>query len=111
MIKVIFKEPGEIAKPILVKDFNDMKHHIIPDLFPEDSMVQAVPIFGNYWLLCDEEARLKTNPPAPNINVDFVVGNIILGNIIICRENDGDFTNVKDVHINKIIDWLKEVNI
>ena len=110
-MKVIFKEPGQIARPLLVKDFDDMKKYVIPDLFPENSMVQAVPIFGGYWLLCDEEARLKDNPPAPNVNIDFIVGGIVLGNIIICGEKDGDFASVQDYHVNKIIDWLKEVSI
>lgn len=110
-MKVIFKEPGEMAKPIFVEDFEDIKNYIIPDFFPEDRMVQAVPIFGNYWLLCDEEARLKERAILPNISVDFVVGNIILGNIIICGEKDGDFASVQDVHINNIIEWLQEVSV
>ena len=60
MNKFIMKRPGE--HPIIVecKDFDDIRRKLIPD-DPENGMVQAVPIMLDFWLLCDEEARIKNN--------------------------------------------------
>ena len=105
MNKFIMKRPGE--HPIIVecKDFDDIRRKLIPD-DPENGMVQAVPIMLDFWLLCDEEAKIKNNPPELNIITDMVVGQTILGNVMIVLEKDGDWVSIPDTIIPNIMQWL-----
>lgn len=107
MNKYVLKRPGENAIVIECKDFDDIRRKLIPD-DPENGMVQAVPIIFGYWLLCDEEAKIKNNPPELNILTDMVVGRTILGNVMIVFEKDGDWVSVPEDKIQSVMDWLNE---
>lgn len=114
MNKYIMKRPGE--HPIIVEceDFDDIRRKLIPD-DPENGMVQAVPIMLDFWLLCDEEAKIKANPPELNIITDMVIGQTILGNVMIVLEKDGDWVSIPETIAPNIMQWLdnqaKEVKI
>lgn len=111
MNNYVLKRPGEKSVIIQCKDFDDIRRKLIPD-DPENGMVQAVPIMMGYWLLCDEEARLKQNPPPINISTELVIGNTILGNVIIVAEdNNGEWVSIPDINIKPVMDWLDSLSV
>lgn len=110
MNNYILKRPGEKSIIVQCKDFDDIKRKLIPD-DPENGMVQAVPIMLDYWLLCDEEAKIKENPPPINIKTDMVIGKTILGNVMIVLEKDGDWISVPDVNMYNIMQWLDNLGV
>lgn len=105
MNRYVMKRPGEHPTLVECEDFDDIRRKLIPD-DPENGMVQAVPITLDFWLLCDEEAKIKKNPPELNIITDMVVGQTILGNVMIVLEKDGDWVSIPDTMIPNIMQWL-----
>lgn len=105
MNRYVMKRPGEHPTLVECEDFDDIRRKLIPD-DPENGMVQAVPIMLDFWLLCDEEAKIKKNPPELNIITDMVVGQTILGNVMIVLEKDGDWVSIPDTMIPNIMQWL-----
>lgn len=106
----VMKRPGEKSVIVECKDFDDIRAKLIPD-DPENGMVQAVPIMMDYWLLCDEEARIKKNPPQVNIKTDMVVGQTILGNVMIILQKDGDWVSIPDKNLGEIMQWLDNLAV
>ena len=105
MNRYVMKRPGEHPTLVECEDFDDIRRKLIPD-DPENGMVQAVPIMLDFWLLCDEEAKIKKNPPELNIITDMVIGQTILGNVMIVLEKDGDWVSIPDTMIPNIMQWL-----
>ena len=105
MNRYVMKRPGEHPTLVECEDFDDIRRKLIPD-DPENGMVQAIPIMLDFWLLCDEEAKIKKNPPELNIITDMVVGQTILGNVMIVLEKDGDWVSIPDTMIPNIMQWL-----
>lgn len=110
MNNYILKRPGEHPVIVQCKDFDDIRAKLIPD-DPENGMVQAVPIMLDFWLLCDEEAKIKKNPPKLNIKTDMVIGETILGNVMIVLEKDGGWVSIPDTMIPNIIQWLDNLAV
>lgn len=110
MNNYVLKRPGEHPVIVQCKDFDDIRAKLIPD-DPENGMVQAVPIMLDFWLLCDEEARIKDNPPKINIKTDMVIGETILGNVMIVLEKDGDWVSIPDTMIPNIMQWLDNLAV
>ena len=106
MKRFVMKRPGEKSVLVECEDFDDIRRKLIPD-DPENGMVQAVPIMLDYWLLCDEEAKIKRNPPELNLITDMVVGQTILGNVmVILQDENGDWVSIPDVNVSNIMQWL-----
>lgn len=110
MNNYVLKRPGEKSTIIQCKDFDDIRRKLIPD-DPENGMVQAVPIMLDFWLLCDEEAKIKDNPPPLNIKTDMVVGQTILGNVMIVLEKDGEWVSIPDTNMYNIMQWLDNLSV
>lgn len=109
MKKFIMKRPGERSVVVNCEDFDDIRRKLIPD-DPENGMVQAVPIMLDFWLLCDEEARIKDNPPQVNIKTDMLVGETILGNVMIVLQKNGDWVSIPDTMLSHIMQWLDDLS-
>lgn len=104
-MNVIYKEPGKYAYVKEVKNFDEISELI-------GGMVQYVPIPNGLAFLCDGEAKIKINKPKPNVSLDFLVGNIILGPVIICSLNSkGDFASVEYKMRDEMIKLLNENSI
>lgn len=110
MNNYVLKRPGEKSVIVQCKDFDDIRTKLIPD-DPENGMVQAVPIMLDFWLLCDEEARIKKNPPKINIKTDMVIGETILGNVMIVLEKDGDWVSIPETMVPNIMQWLDNLAV
>lgn len=110
MNNYILKRPGEHPIIVQCKDFDDIRAKLIPD-DPKNGIVQAVPIMLDFWLLCDEEARIKKNPPKINIKTDMVVGEIILGNVMIVLEKDGNWVSIPETMMPNMMQWLDNLAV
>lgn len=88
-MKIIVKKAGQIPEVREVE--NEL--HVFQEIV--GGYIECFPIFNNVLCVCDEEGKLKGLP----INFAFA-GDIIVGDVFFCAENEGDFESLDEYQIN-----------
>ena len=88
-MKIIVKKAGQIPEVREVE--NEL--HVFQEIV--GGYIECFPIFDNVLCVCDEEGKLKGLP----INFAFA-GDIIVGDVFFCAENEGDFESLDAYQIN-----------
>ena len=88
-MKIIVKKAGQI--PEVREGENEL--HVFQEIV--GGYIECFPIFDNVLCVCNEEGKLKGLP----INFAFA-GDIIVGDVFFCAENEGDFESLNAHQIN-----------
>lgn len=91
-MKIIVKKADQIPEVREVE--NEL--HVFQEIV--GGYIECLPIFDNVLCVCDEEGKLKGLP----INFVFA-GDIIVGDVFFCAENEGDFESLDTYQINMLM--------
>ena len=91
-MKIIVKKADQIPEVREVE--NEL--HVFQEIV--GGYIECFPIFDNVICVCNEEGKLKGLP----INFVFA-GDIIVGDVFFCAENEGDFESLDAYQINMLM--------
>ena len=91
-MKIIVKKADQIPEVREVE--NEL--HVFQEIV--GGYIECFPIFDNVLCVCNEEGKIKGLP----INFVFA-GDIIVGDVFFCAENEGDFESLDTYQINMLM--------
>lgn len=111
-IKVLHKEPYTIPREVIIPNELEMFQKLV------DGPIQAFPAVTftgqarRIVVICDEEAKLRDNPPEPNLFLGKPPRfDIVRGPVVVCAADDEDLDGLTEDEIGIAEAWLRMVEI
>ena len=113
-IKVLYKEPYTIPREVTIPNELEMFQKLV------DGPIQAFPAVTftgqarRIVVICDEEAKLRETPPAPNLflgeppRFDIVRGPVV---VLVCVAEEEWFDGLTEDELQIAEAWLRMVEI